>query len=77
MDELASKLDTTFSMVSYLSTSIISIVYWYVDTGAYRHVTFNKKALSRLKEYEASIQEVLGNGACYRAIYTFPKPDGK
>jgi hypothetical protein len=65
VDELASKLETTFSMVSCLSTNTISGVGWYVDSGASKHMTFNKKAFNKLQEQEDGIQVELGNDATY------------
>jgi len=47
-DELASKLETVFSMVSCLSINTISTVGWYVHNGASIHMTFNKKAFNKL-----------------------------
>lgn len=49
-DELASRLKTTFSMVSFLSTYIVFGFTWYVDSGASRHMTFNKKAFNKVQE---------------------------
>ena len=39
-DRLESNIDTTFSMVFYLSTNIVSDIRWYVDSGILRHLTF-------------------------------------
>jgi hypothetical protein len=36
------KFETTFSMVSCLSSNIMSSVGWYVDSGALRHMTYDK-----------------------------------
>jgi hypothetical protein len=69
VDELASKLETTFSMVSCLSTNTISGVGWYVDNGASRHMTFNKKAFNRLQEQEVDIQVELGDDATYPSYW--------
>jgi hypothetical protein len=49
-DELASRLETDFSMVLCLSTNIVSAVRWYVDSVASKHMTFNKKAFNRVQE---------------------------
>jgi len=37
----------------------------YVDNGALRHATFNKKDFNRIQEQEASIQVELGDDATY------------
>jgi hypothetical protein len=52
VDELASKLETSFSMVSCLSTNTISGVGWYVDSGASKHMTFNLEDLQQVSEQE-------------------------
>jgi hypothetical protein len=49
VDELTSKLDATFSMVSRLSSNIVSSVGWYVENGASKHMIFNKKAFDELR----------------------------
>jgi hypothetical protein len=48
LDELESKLETTFSMVSCLSTNTVSSVGWYVDSGASRHMTYDKKIFKQV-----------------------------
>lgn len=63
--ELASRLDTTFSIVLCLSTHTVSGAEWYMDSGASKDMIFNKKAFSRLQEHEAGIQVELGDDATY------------
>ena len=65
MDELSSKLETHFSMVSCLSSNTMSRVGWYVDSGASKHMTSNKRAFSKLQEQEESMQVELGDDATY------------
>jgi hypothetical protein len=65
LDELASKLEETFSKVLCISTNANSRVGWYVDSGASRHVTFNKKSFNTLRQQEANIQVELGDDATY------------
>ena len=65
VDELAPKLKTTLSMVSCLSTNTVSGVGWYVNNGASRHMTFNKKAFSKLPKREDGIQVEFGDDATY------------
>ena len=59
MDKLASKFETIFSMVSCLSSNTMSVVGWYVDSEASRHMAFNKKAFgdfrSRRQAYKWSL----------------------
>ena len=60
MDKLTVGLDTTFAMVSCLSTNTISVVGWYVDNGASRHVTLNISVLFKLEELDINMQVELG-----------------
>ncbi|KAH9293147.1 hypothetical protein KI387_041654, partial [Taxus chinensis] len=65
VDKLIARLDTTFAMVSCLSTNTVLGVGWYVDSGASRHMTLNKAAFFRLKEQHTSMQVELGDDAKY------------
>jgi hypothetical protein len=65
VDELSSKLETHFSMVSCLSSNTMFGVVWYVDSGASKHMTSNKRAFNKLQEHEASMQVELGDDATY------------
>jgi hypothetical protein len=48
VDELTSQVEIAFSMVFCISSNIVSSVGWYVDSGALRHMTYEKKLFSRL-----------------------------
>jgi hypothetical protein len=63
VDELASTLEISLSMVSCLSTNTISGVGWYVNNGTPRDMTFNK-AFCKLQEQDGMKVEV-GNDATY------------
>jgi hypothetical protein len=65
VDELSSQLETTFSMVSCLSSNIVSSVGWYVDNGASRHMTYDKKLFNRFQEQEGGMRVELGDDATY------------
>jgi hypothetical protein len=52
-------------MVSCLSSNIVSSVGWYVDSGASRHMTYDKKLFSRLQEQEGGMSVELGDDATY------------
>jgi hypothetical protein len=65
LDELESKLETAFSMVSCLSTNTVSSVGWYVDSGASRHMTYDRKIFSRFQEQEGGMCVELGDDATY------------
>ena len=41
VDELSVRIDTTFSMVFFLSTNTILGFGWYVHSGALRHMTYD------------------------------------
>lgn len=56
MDELSSKLETHFSMVSSLSSNTIFVVEWNVGNGASKHMTSNKRVLNKLQEQQVSMQ---------------------
>jgi len=42
VDEGSSQFETAFSMASFLSSNTVSSVGWYVDSGASRHMTYDK-----------------------------------
>jgi hypothetical protein len=65
VDELAFRLEITFSIIWCLSTNTISSVGWYMDNGASKHMTFNKKVICKLQEGEDGIQVELGDDATY------------
>jgi hypothetical protein len=65
VDDLTTKLDTHFSMVSSLSTYTVSGVGWYVDSGASRHMTYDKKIFNRFQEQEGGMLVELGDDAMY------------
>jgi hypothetical protein len=65
VDELASQLETTFSMVSCLSSNTVSSVGWYVDSGASRHMTYDRKLFNKLQEQEGGMSVELGDDATY------------
>jgi hypothetical protein len=60
-DGLASKLKTIFSMVLCLSINTISIVGWYLDSGASGHMSFNEKVFNKLQEKQLGMQVNLCN----------------
>ena len=43
MDDLTTKLETHFSMVSSVSIYTVLGVGWYADSGASRHMTYDRK----------------------------------
>lgn len=65
VDDLAFKLETSFFMVSILSTKSISSVGQHVDSWAYLHMTFNGKIFSEFHEQDAGMQVVLGDDAWF------------
>jgi hypothetical protein len=48
VDKGSFDLQHTFSMVSYLSSNIVSIVGWYVDRDALKHMTYDKKLFNKI-----------------------------
>lgn len=66
MDELASRLDNILHGVMP-STNVVYSVGWYVDSGAIRHMTFNK-VFNKVQEHKGGIQVGLGNDASCLAI---------
>jgi hypothetical protein len=65
VDELSSKLEIHFFMVLCLSSNFVFGVVWYVDSGASKHMTSNKRAFNKLQEHETSMQVELGDDATY------------
>jgi hypothetical protein len=52
-------------MVSRFSTCTVSGIGWYVDIGALRHVTYDKKIFSRFQEEEGGMLAELGDDVTY------------
>jgi hypothetical protein len=48
----ASQLEIAFSMISCLSSNTASSVGWYVDSGASRHMTYDRKLFNKFQEQE-------------------------
>jgi hypothetical protein len=65
VDDLTAKLDTHFAMVSSLSMYTVSGVGWYVDSGASRHMTYDRKIFNRFQEQEGGMLVELGDDAMY------------
>jgi hypothetical protein len=65
MSEFASKFEKDFSMVSFLSTSMVLRNAWYVDSGASRHMTSAWELFSSLTEQDSRVQVELGDDAKY------------
>jgi hypothetical protein len=49
VEEINSQFETTFSMASCLSSNIVSSVGWYVDSGASRHMTYDRSLFNRIQ----------------------------
>jgi hypothetical protein len=54
-----------FAMVSSLSMYTISSVGWYVDSGASRHMTCDRKIFNKFQEQEGGMLVELGDYAMY------------
>lgn len=65
MDDLTTKLETHFSMVSSVSIYTVLGVGWYADSGASRHMTYEEKVFNRFQEQEQGMVVELGNDAMY------------
>jgi hypothetical protein len=63
-----SKLGTTFSMKSCISTNIVPGVGWYVDDGDSRHMKTNTSTLLRLEEQVIDMHVNLGDDGKYPVI---------
>jgi hypothetical protein len=53
------------AMVSCLSSNIVSSVGWYVDSGASRHMTYDRSLFNRFQEQEGGMSVELGDDATY------------
>lgn len=65
MNELTTRLDTTFTMVSCLTTNIVSSDRWYEENEASRHRTYDKKIFRRFQEQEGGMHVELGDDTTY------------
>ena len=65
MDDLTTKLETHFSMVSSVSIYTVLGVGWYADSGDSRHMTYEEKVFNRFQEQEQGMVVELGNDAMY------------
>jgi hypothetical protein len=52
-------------MVFCLSSNIIFSIGWYVNSGASRHMTYDRSLFSRLQEQEGGMSVELGDDATY------------
>jgi hypothetical protein len=68
VDELITRHDTTFAMLSCLSTNTVSGVGSYVDSGASRDMTTNGSTLFRLEEQDTDMEVGLGDDGKYLMI---------
>lgn len=53
------------ALVPCLSSNTISIVGWYVDSGALRHMTYDRSLFSRIHEQEGGVSVELGDDDTY------------
>jgi hypothetical protein len=53
------------AMVTSLSSNIVSSVGWYVDSGASRHMAYNKSLFNKFQEQEGGMCVELGDDATY------------
>jgi hypothetical protein len=68
VDVLASKVETPFFVVYFLSINTIFIVGWYVDTGASSYMTFDSKIFDEFQEQDANMEVELGDDTTYPMI---------
>jgi hypothetical protein len=62
VNDLSSKLETSFFMVSFLSPNNIYSVGFYVDSGASQQMTFNRKIFNKLHEQDVGTKVEFGDG---------------
>ena len=65
MSKFASKSEKDFLMVSFLSTSMVLGNAWYVESGAYRHMTSAHELFSILTKQDLGFRVELGDDAKY------------
>lgn len=65
MDKLTDRLNTTFAIVSCLSTNTVSRVGWYVDSGISQNMIANRSTFFRLKKEGIDLQVKLGDDGKY------------
>jgi hypothetical protein len=61
VDEFTSQFEQEFSLVAGLSSSTTSLVVWYIDSGASRHMTGVRSQFSELTERTLETDVVLGD----------------
>jgi hypothetical protein len=80
VDEFAARFEDEFSLIACLSSSV-SLVVWYVDSGASSHMTGMQEYFSSLQEEEMDLMIKMGNNAKCRATghgaMTFQREYGK
>jgi hypothetical protein len=52
-------------MVAYVASNTKSSVGWYMDSGAPRHMTYDKTLFSKIQEKEGGLSVDLGDDATY------------
>jgi hypothetical protein len=65
VDDLTTKLETHFSMVSSVSIYTVLGIGWYADNGYSRHMTYEEKVFNRFQEQEQGMVVELGNDDTY------------
>jgi hypothetical protein len=65
VDDLTAKLDTHFSIVSSISMYTVSRVGWYVDSGASRHMAYDRKIFNKFQEQEGGMLVEFSDDATY------------
>lgn len=69
MDKLTVRLDTTFTMVSCLSTNTVSGVEWYVGNGSSRQMTPNRSTFFKLEEQDIDMHVELGDDGRHLVVW--------
>lgn len=68
MEELASKFDREFSLVTCLSTCLGTSRVWYIDSGASTYMLSVRECFSELNEQGVSVEVELGDDRVVRAV---------
>jgi hypothetical protein len=63
LDEFASKFEKDYSMVSFLYTRTTPRSAWFLDNGAYRHMTEAREIFSSLMKKDSKVHVELGDDA--------------